>query len=141
MNISCDRDALAATMFRIGLMRKKNSARLLSNVMELSLNRAMMDFIAFCPDHMCSDDDFALQTNHWWDHSVAYYTKEILIMTNAQTLEIDPVCGMKVSSSTAIFAERDGKKYYFCGEGCRKKFLANPTGITAKNPSSGGCCG
>lgn len=62
-------------------------------------------------------------------------------MTNVKTLEIDPVCGMKVPSSTAIFTERDGIKYYFCGEGCRKKFIANPTGTTTKNSSSGGCCG
>ncbi len=61
-------------------------------------------------------------------------------MTNVKTFEIDPVCGMKVSSTSAIFTERDGKKFYFFGEGCRKKFISNLNGITLKNPSSGGCC-
>ena len=62
-------------------------------------------------------------------------------MTTVQSIVIDPICGMKVSSSTAIFTERDGKKFYFCGENCRKKFMGQPTGRTPKGPSSGGCCG
>ena len=61
-------------------------------------------------------------------------------MTTTPTSVKDPICGMKVSSSTAIFTERDGKKFYFCGEVCRKKFMAQPTGTTPKEPSSGGCC-
>lgn len=38
----------------------------------------------------------------------------------------DPVCGMSMDESNAIRAERDGKIYYFCGEGCRDRFLAAP---------------
>jgi YHS domain-containing protein len=39
----------------------------------------------------------------------------------------DPVCGMSVNEAFAKSAERDGKKYYFCGDGCREKFLStNP---------------
>jgi Cu+-exporting ATPase len=36
----------------------------------------------------------------------------------------DPICGMTVDETTARQAERDGQMFYFCGEGCRKKFLA-----------------
>lgn len=38
---------------------------------------------------------------------------------------LDPICGMQVDMATAISAERDGETFYFCCEGCRKKFL-NP---------------
>ncbi|MEZ5447155.1 MAG: heavy metal translocating P-type ATPase [Gammaproteobacteria bacterium] len=34
----------------------------------------------------------------------------------------DPVCGMTVSKNTALRSERDGAAYYFCCEGCRRKF-------------------
>src|SRR5690606_37420624 len=37
---------------------------------------------------------------------------------------IDPICGMTVSKSSPIRAERDGETYYFCCEHCRQKFLA-----------------
>lgn len=39
-------------------------------------------------------------------------------------MPIDPICGMTVDASSPIRAERDGEVYYFCCEGCRKKFLA-----------------
>ena len=43
------------------------------------------------------------------------------------TTAIDPVCGMAVDPATAAAsAERDGKVIYFCSEGCRRRFLANP---------------
>ncbi len=35
----------------------------------------------------------------------------------------DPICGMAVDEATALTAERDGKKFYFCSEHCRQKFL------------------
>jgi Cu+-exporting ATPase len=41
-------------------------------------------------------------------------------------IETDPICQMQVDPSTAIFAERDGKVFYFCGEGCRRRFLGEP---------------
>lgn len=44
-----------------------------------------------------------------------------------KSLKIDPVCGMKVDpSETAIVATHDGCSYYFCADGCRKAFEANP---------------
>lgn len=36
---------------------------------------------------------------------------------------IDPICGMTVISASARSAERDGKTFYFCSEGCRRKFV------------------
>ena len=42
-------------------------------------------------------------------------------------LERDPVCGMSVDPATAKWsAEHEGKAYYFCSEGCRDKFVADP---------------
>ena len=38
----------------------------------------------------------------------------------------DPVCGMTVDEATALSAERDGETFYFCGEHCRRRFLAQP---------------
>ncbi|MCG3142847.1 MAG: Copper-exporting P-type ATPase [Gammaproteobacteria bacterium] len=46
----------------------------------------------------------------------------------------DPVCGMTVSKSTVLRSERDGTTYYFCCEGCRRKF---ESGVAA--PSAQGC--
>jgi Cu+-exporting ATPase len=43
-------------------------------------------------------------------------------------MAIDPICGMTVDERTAISAERDGQKHYFCHEGCRRKFLAGESG-------------
>ncbi|HEY6747825.1 MAG TPA: XdhC family protein [Mycobacteriales bacterium] len=40
---------------------------------------------------------------------------------------VDPVCGMTVSTGgTPLTAERDGVTAYFCGEGCRSAWLADP---------------
>jgi len=52
----------------------------------------------------------------------------------------DPVCGMTVNEATAIHAERDGKVFYFCSDGCLKGFLS-PAGSSHSKPKSGGCCG
>jgi Cu+-exporting ATPase len=37
----------------------------------------------------------------------------------------DPICGMTVDEQTAPSAERDGRKFYFCSDHCRQKFLQN----------------
>ena len=40
---------------------------------------------------------------------------------------IDPVCGMSVDIKSAKHqADYHGQTYYFCGSGCKTKFLANP---------------
>ncbi len=50
------------------------------------------------------------------------------------TLEtaVDPICGMTVKLSSPIRAERSGKTFVFCSEGCRTKFLAMPK-VTPKS--------
>jgi hypothetical protein len=42
----------------------------------------------------------------------------------------DPVCGMKVDRGKALQAEHGGKTYYFCGAGCRARFVADPQSYT-----------
>jgi YHS domain-containing protein len=39
---------------------------------------------------------------------------------------IDPVCGMTVEPATAPSHEHRGQTYYFCCEGCRSSFAADP---------------
>jgi len=53
-----------------------------------------------------------------------------------QTLEIDPVCGMKVDPATAAGRhEYNGRTYYFCGRSCLERFKADPEKyLTAKAP-------
>ena len=43
------------------------------------------------------------------------------------SIEIDPVCGMEVDTATAANTyEYEGKRYYFCGKGCRLEFEDDP---------------
>lgn len=35
----------------------------------------------------------------------------------------DPICQMEVSEETVISVQCDGQRFYFCSEGCRRKFL------------------
>src|SRR5438128_2568323 len=49
-------------------------------------------------------------------------------------MAIDPVCEMTVDPRTARSAEYDGKTYYFCSEGCRTKFLADPAKYLDRKP-------
>ncbi len=35
----------------------------------------------------------------------------------------DPICHMEVSEETAISVQCDGQRFFFCSEGCRRKFL------------------
>jgi Cu+-exporting ATPase len=42
-------------------------------------------------------------------------------------MEKDPVCGMQVDPGTAAGkSEYQGKTYYFCNPGCKRKFDQNP---------------
>ena len=38
----------------------------------------------------------------------------------------DPVCGMTVTAQSPHVLQHDGKPIYFCGAGCKAKFVANP---------------
>lgn len=46
-------------------------------------------------------------------------------MSNPKVIK-DPVCGMSVNEIFAISTEHKGKKYYFCGESCKKRFTDQP---------------
>ena len=42
-------------------------------------------------------------------------------------IEIDPVCGMEVDTSTSqLSLEQDGKTCWFCGKGCLLEFRDDP---------------
>ena len=42
-------------------------------------------------------------------------------------LSIDPICEMEVVVEPgALSYEHDGRTWYFCAPGCRKKFAADP---------------
>src|SRR3569623_1853767 len=69
----------------------------------------------------------------------------------------DPVCGMQVKVETAKWtSEHADKHWYFCCEGCKKKFEADPAKYDGSLPAAatdlvsiggmspakaGGCCG
>jgi Cu+-exporting ATPase len=38
----------------------------------------------------------------------------------------DPVCGMAVTPQSPHRAEFEGRPVYFCGAGCKAKFVADP---------------
>ncbi len=71
-------------------------------------------------------------------------------MVTTQISALDPVCGMSVVPGKASQSEYEGKKYFFCCEGCRKKFEADPAAVltarAAKRTASEStkepaCCG
>jgi YHS domain-containing protein len=42
-------------------------------------------------------------------------------------IEIDPVCGMEVDTTTSELSyEYEGKTYWFCGRGCLLEFKDDP---------------
>jgi YHS domain-containing protein len=48
-------------------------------------------------------------------------------------MEIDPVCKMQVDPDKASGkSEHEGKSYYFCSPGCKKRFDANPAQYVAR---------
>lgn len=45
---------------------------------------------------------------------------------------VDPICDMTVAiTPTALRADHEGTTYYFCGEGCRRRFVKNPAAALA----------
>jgi P-type Cu+ transporter len=46
----------------------------------------------------------------------------------------DPVCGMQVDERNAAGqAEHAGQRYFFCSQGCQKKFEQNPATYAGKS--------
>jgi YHS domain-containing protein len=48
----------------------------------------------------------------------------------------DPVCGMTVDPRKAESSEHRGRRYFFCGPGCRAKFEADPERYAAREASA-----
>ncbi len=64
-------------------------------------------------------------------------------MDTIQITAIDPVCGMTVHPGTARRSQYEGKCYFFCSEGCQKKFDQNPEEVLelrAKSDAKPACC-
>jgi Cu+-exporting ATPase len=60
------------------------------------------------------------------EHAVAHEHAEHAEKKESDTA-IDPVCGMKIKKADAKAKhEYNGKTYYFCMEGCKEKFAADP---------------
>ncbi|PAY20472.1 copper-translocating P-type ATPase [Rhodopirellula sp. SM50] len=62
------------------------------------------------------------------------------------SMQLDPVCGMKVPADAARSADFEGEHYVFCSDGCLKTFQADPAGVLAKrsqkeSPGDSSCCG
>ena len=52
--------------------------------------------------------------------------------TAAPAEAVDPICDMVVAiTPTALRADFEGTTYYFCGEGCRRRFLKDPATAVA----------
>ncbi len=47
-------------------------------------------------------------------------------MISGNSVPVDPVCGIELDESLAVAQEYDGKKIFFCCNGCRKIFLKKP---------------
>ncbi|MEI7745954.1 MAG: YHS domain-containing protein, partial [Actinomycetota bacterium] len=51
-----------------------------------------------------------------------------------ETEETDPVCSMRVKpESAAGYADYETQRYYFCGLGCRERFLADPSSFLTQS--------
>ena len=58
------------------------------------------------------------------------------LSVNKKNTVIDPVCGMDVvPGETEIKATINGETYYFCAEGCRKSFVADPEKFLSCKPA------
>ena len=57
-------------------------------------------------------------------------------------MNIDPVCGMKVSTDNLKYSLKHGEKqYYFCSEHCLNKFKTKPEQYDQTEKPEQGCCG
>ncbi|HEX3684020.1 MAG TPA: heavy metal translocating P-type ATPase [Bryobacteraceae bacterium] len=54
-------------------------------------------------------------------------------------MAIDPVCGMQVDPQNAAASQLAGKMYYFCCEGCKKKFEGRAAPVAASSAGEYTC--
>jgi Cu+-exporting ATPase len=57
-------------------------------------------------------------------------------VADAVVAEVDPVCGMKVlPEKAAASVDHEGRTWYFCSQGCKTKFEANPGKYDGSKPA------
>ena len=66
------------------------------------------------------------------NHPEHEHTRPDIAFAVDETHALDPNCGMRVATDSPRHADHDGKRYFFCGDGCLQKFLADPAVIKAK---------
>jgi Cu+-exporting ATPase len=49
---------------------------------------------------------------------------------------IDPVCGMQVPTTSDRYVDHRGTRYWFCSDGCRDRFRADPERYLAAPPGA-----
>jgi YHS domain-containing protein len=68
------------------------------------------------------------EKNGWGAHDVIWQEIVRCHGQREDSVEKDVVCGMQVDPAKAAGkSEYNGKTYYFCSPGCKKKFDANPS--------------
>ncbi|TWU54860.1 Silver exporting P-type ATPase [Rubripirellula tenax] len=50
-------------------------------------------------------------------------------MDSIQITAVDPVCGMTVNPADSRHSDHGGKSFFFCCEGCQRKFEADPVNV------------
>jgi Cu+-exporting ATPase len=61
----------------------------------------------------------------------------VLIRGDAMAIEIDPVCGMSVDTTTSqLSLDHDGTTYWFCGKGCLLDFQDDPEAFLRPDATS-----
>src|ERR1700728_4592978 len=61
------------------------------------------------------------------------------IIRGVNNLAIDPVCGMQVDPQKAAASQLAGTMYYFCCEGCKKKFEGRVAPVAASGAAEYTC--
>ncbi|NNH01079.1 heavy metal translocating P-type ATPase [Acinetobacter sp. ANC 5414] len=56
-----------------------------------------------------------------------------------ELVKVDPVCGMNVPESSEYYFEYLGKKYLFCCDSCKQKFIKNPEAYLQETKPKSGC--
>ena len=75
----------------------------------------------------------------WVARTIALSSRERPVTHEAvMAIEIDPVCGMDVDTTTSeLSLEYQGKTYWFCGRGCLLEFRDDPaTYLAADGPAT-----
>jgi Cu+-exporting ATPase len=71
-----------------------------------------------------SADESRLRSGNAGQHSMHYQSHPI--DPERDTLETDPVCGMRVSTKSDYYLYYGGHRYVFCCGGCRARFVEDP---------------